>query len=116
MAIDRARVAPLHATAETGSDSVTIDLGQRRFFVAWITINMVDPRLPFDRNEAIATDIFTVDGSRTASRVFDGDHFGPLGSGSNVFQGAFVGVGQRIEYWLRVFGTVDAAAEAVVVV
>jgi hypothetical protein len=115
MAIGGARVEPLFANAETGSDSVTIDLGLPRFFLAWITINMVDPRLPFDRNEAIAADIFLVDGSRTAVRVFDADHWGSEGSFSNVFQGAFVGFGQRITYFLRVFGTVDAAAEAIVV-
>ena len=60
MAIDGARVEPLHVTAETGSDSVTIDLVEPRFFLAWMTINMVDPRLPFDRDEAIAADIFLV--------------------------------------------------------
>jgi hypothetical protein len=116
MAIDGGRVAPLFASPSVGSGSVTINLGQPRFFVAWITVNMVDPTIDFDRDNAIAADIFTVDGSRTASRVFDGAHFGPSGSADNVFQGAVVGFGQRITFFLRIFGPdVAAAGEAVVV-
>lgn len=118
MAIDAARVAPLFASPSAGSsDSVTIDLGSRRPFLAWITINMVDPTIDFDRDNAIAADIFLVDGSLTASRVSGGAHFGPSGSGSNVFQGAVFAVGRRITFYLRIFGPdVAAAGEAVVVV
>ena len=116
MAIAGARVAPLFASPSAGSGSVTINLGRPEFFVAWITVNMVDPTGAFDSDNAIAADIFFVDGSQTASRVFGGAHFGPLGSGLNVFQGAFVGVGQSITFFLRTFGPdVSAAGEAVVV-
>jgi hypothetical protein len=116
MALAGGRVAPLFASPSTGSGSVTINLGRPQFFVAWITVNMVDPTIDFDRDNAIAADIFLVDGSRTASRVFGGDHFGVSGSAANVFQGAVVGFGTRITFFLRIFGPdVSAAGEAVVV-
>ena len=116
MAIETGRVAPLFATPNV-SATVTIDLGQPRLFLAWITVNMVDSLDNFDRDNAIAADIFTIDGSLTAVRVFNGDHWGPQGSGSNVFQGAAFAFGQRITFFLRAIGPdVSAAAEAVVVV
>jgi hypothetical protein len=116
MAIEGGSVAPLFATPSVRSASTTIDLGAPRLFVAWLTLNMIDPLDAFDRDNAIAADIFTIDGNRTATRVFDGDHFGPLGTGSNVFQGATFGFGQRIGFFLRVVGPgVAVAAEAVVV-
>jgi hypothetical protein len=94
-----------------------IDLLQPRTFLAWITVTVIDTTGPFDRTGAVAADIFSVDGNRTASRVSGGDHFDAPGDASNVFQGAFFGVGQRIEFWLRVFDpNVDAAAECVVVI
>jgi hypothetical protein len=117
MAIETGRVEPLFVNSQVTSDSVTIDLGQPRLFLAWITVNMVDSLIDFDRDNAIAADIFTIDGSLTAVRVFDGDHFGPQGSGNNVFQGAAFAFGQRITFFLRGFGPdISAAAEAVVVV
>jgi hypothetical protein len=117
MAIDTARILPLHVNISSQTASGTIDLGQPRRFLAWITVNMIDPTINFDRDNAIAADIFSVDGALTASRVNGGDHFGAPGSGSNVFQGAFFGVGRRITFFLRVFGPdVNAAAECVVVI
>lgn len=117
MAIDTARILPLHVNINSHSASGTIDLGTRRTFLAWITVNMIDPTINFDRDNAIAADIFTVDGALTSSRVNGGDHFGPPGSVANVFQGAFFGTGRRITFFLRVFGPdVNAAAECVVVI
>jgi hypothetical protein len=113
-----ARAEPLFALSSTpGSDSITIDLVFARPFVAFATITMVDSLDNYDTDNAVAADIFTVDGARTSSRVFDGDHFGEQGSGENLFQGAFVGVGQRIEFWLRAFHIEDLEAygEAVVI-
>jgi hypothetical protein len=120
MAIDGGRVVPLFTAPGTTFDSATVNLGTRRFFVAWITINWDDPLRNYDRDNAIAADIF-VDGSPTAVRAFNGDHFGPLGPpGSpnffNVFQGAVATFGQRITFFLRVFGPdIAAGAEGVVV-
>jgi hypothetical protein len=117
MAIETARIMPLKVNISVREASGTIDLLQPRTFLAWITVTVIDPTGPFDRASAVAADIFSVDGNRTASRVFGGDHFEAAGDDTNVFQGAFFGVGQRINFWLRVFDpNVDAAAECVVVI
>lgn len=50
---------------EGGSASATIDLGRRRPFLAWGSVSMVDPLTDFDRDNAYAFDIFTIDGSLT---------------------------------------------------
>ena len=70
---------------EGGSASATIDLGRRRPFLAWGSVSMVDPLTDFDRDNAYAFDIFIVDGTLTASRGTGGEHWGPPGSGNNVF-------------------------------
>jgi hypothetical protein len=93
--------------SEGGSASATIDLGRRRPFLAWGSVSMVDPLIDFDRDNAYAFDIFTVDGIQTASRLTGGDHWGPPGSGNNVFDGAVRGFGQRINFWLRTIHSAD---------
>lgn len=92
---------------EGGSASATVDLGARRRFLAWGSVTMVDPLTDFDRDNAVALDIFTVDGALTANRVFGGDHWGPEGSGDNVFDGAVVGFGRRVNFWLRSLHSAD---------
>jgi hypothetical protein len=49
----------------------------------------------------LSFDIFRIDGALTSSQVLGGDHWGPSGSGSNVFEGAVVRTGRWIECWLR---------------
>jgi hypothetical protein len=121
MAIDSGVVEPLFTNSSVPFDTMTVDLGRPRTFVAFITITWNDPLNNYDRDNAIAADILTVDGNFTAVRAFGGDHFGPQGSpGSpnptNVFQGSVVAFGQVIEFWLRVFGPdIAAGAEAVVI-
>jgi hypothetical protein len=108
---------PMWALNATGNASVTIDLGRRRRFLAWATTTMIDSLTDFDRDNAVAADIFTVDGVQLSPRVSGGDHWGPEGSGGNVFPGAFVGFGRRINIWLRVFHIedIEAYGEAIVV-
>lgn len=36
-----------------------------------------------------------------------GDHWGPQGSGGNVFEGAVRGFGQRVSFWLRTIHSAD---------
>ena len=84
-----------------GSASATVDLGRARPFLAWGSVTMVDSLNDFDRDNAYAFDIFTIDGVRTASRVSGGAHWGPSGSGSNVFEGAVRGNGRFVNMWLR---------------
>jgi len=90
-----------------GSGTVQVDLGTTRRVLAWGQMTMVDSLADADRDNAYAFDIFTVDGSLTASRVFGGAHWGPLGSGSNVFEGAVQGFGQRVNFWLRTIHSAD---------
>jgi len=90
-----------------GSASATIDLGRARRFLAWGSATMVDSLNDFDRDNAVAFDIFTIDGVKTPTAVFGGDHWGPLGSGNNVYQGAVVGKGRFVNMWLRSIHTDD---------
>ena len=92
---------------EGGSDNVIVDLGERRRFVAFGSATMVDSLANFDRDNAYAFDIFTIDGIRTVPQVSGGEHWGPAGSGSNVFEGAVVGTGRRIDFWLRTIHSQD---------
>ena len=92
---------------EGGTASATVDMGRPRRFLAWGSVTMVDPLTDFDRDNAVAFDIFTVDGSLTSSRVFGGEHWGPSGSGNNVFDGALVGFGRRVTFFLRSIHTAD---------
>src|SRR5262245_5515259 len=109
-------VVPMWALNSTGWASVTINLGERRPFLAWATVTMIDSLTDFDRDNAVVADIFTVDGVLLPWRVANGDHWGPPGSASNVFPGAWVGFGSRINIWLRVFHIADLEAygEAIV--
>jgi hypothetical protein len=121
MAIDSGVVEPLFTNLSVSFDTVTVDLERPRTFVAFITITWDDPVNNYDRDNAIAADILTVDGNFTAVRAAGGDHFGPLGppgspNPTNVFQGAVVAYGQVIEFWLRRFGPdIQVGAEAVVI-
>jgi len=112
----QAFVAPMFALNSTGQASVTIDLLERRPFLAWCTVTMTDSLANFDRDNAIAADIFLVDGVVQPIRVFNGDHFGPFGSGANLRPGAIRGFGRLINCWLRVFhiGDLEAYGEAIV--
>lgn len=96
--------------SEGGSDSVTIDLGSQRPFIAWGSVSMIDPLNDFDADNAYALDIFTIDGELTGSKVHGGEHWGAEGSGNNVFEGAVVGNGRFIEVWLRAIHTDDLDA------
>lgn len=102
--------------SEGGSASATINLGWKRPFLAWGSVTMIDPLTDFDRDNAVAFDIFTVDGQRTTSRVYSGDHWGPQGAGNNVFDGVVIGYGQFIEFWLRSIHAADLDAFGVAIV
>lgn len=82
-------------------ETATINLGSRRTFYAWCNITMIDSLTDFDRDNAVAIDIYQVDGVQTGWRVSGGDHWGPSGAASNVLQGAMVGTGQRITFRIR---------------
>jgi hypothetical protein len=89
------------------SETATIDLGSSRHFYAWCQINMVDSLSDFDRDNAVAIDIYQVDGVRTDWRVSGGDHFGPSNTSQNVHEGAKTGFGRRITFRIRAMHSSD---------
>jgi hypothetical protein len=103
-------------TALTSSTSVTIDLGAQRSFLAWATVSMIDSLSSFDRDNAIAAEVYAIDGVRTTAIVSGGDHWGTSGSTTNLRPGAWVGFGRRITYRLRVFHVSDLAASGEAIV
>ncbi len=82
-------------------ETATINLGSPRTFYAWCNITMIDSLSDFDRDNAVAIDIYEVDGVRTGWRVSGGDHWGASNSATNVLEGAKVGTGQRITFRIR---------------
>lgn len=91
------------------SETATINLGSPRTFYAWTQINMIDSLTDFDRDNAVAIEIYQVDGNFTGWRVSGGDHFGAPNTSQNVHQGAMVGHGQRITFRIRAMHSQDLA-------
>lgn len=109
------RVAPLFVSPSARSASITINVGFRRPFVAFGSVTLVDSNIDYDFDNAIAFDVFRVDGVLTTARV-SGPKWGSPGSGNNVFDGAFVGTGQFITFFLRSRGPdISALAEPIVI-
>ena len=116
MAIDAGRAVNLFVVSNQTA-TVTVDLLQTRFFVASITINMIDSLIDFDRDNAVAADIFSVDGVRTAPLISGGDHWGGAGTFTNVHQASLVRFGRFVTFRLRGIGPdINACAQGVVVV
>ncbi len=114
--MDAHRVNLFALKNEGGSASATINLGSRRRFLAFGSVTMIDPLRDFDRDNAVAFDIYRIDGVKTSYRVYGGDHWGAHGNSNNVYEGAYVGYGQRIEFWLRSIHSHDLDAFGVGVV
>lgn len=107
--------APLFVAPFVGTTSVTINVGFRRPFLAFASVTMVDSLIDYDFDNAIAADVFSVDGVLTTPLV-SGPKWGPPGSPNNVFQGAVVGFGRFITIFLRNRGPdISALAEGVVI-
>jgi peptidoglycan hydrolase-like protein with peptidoglycan-binding domain len=109
---DVATVVHLWAFAG-GSSSALIDLGARRRFLAWGQPTFYDSLARFDRDNGVAFDIFTVDGNNPLRVGFGGDHLGTNGAPSNLFAGAAVGVGRRVQFRLSTFHSSDLEAYGV---
>ena len=84
--------------ANSGTRTVTINLGTRQRFLAWGSVTWLDPQTDFDRDNAAAIDITHIDGIRTSTRLNGGDHLGDPGASRNLHQGALVRTGQRITF------------------
>lgn len=86
--------------ATKGTDSVTIDLGQTRHFLAWGSVTMIDSLNSYDRDNWHGIDVYEIDGQRTSWRVSGGDHLGSANAPSNIYEGVRIGYGQRITFRL----------------
>lgn len=92
---------PLWAVSVTGgTDTVTIDLGRRRNFLAWGIITVLDAQIDLDRDNMCFVDVFEVDGTRTGWRAAGGDHFGSPSSPANPHQPAYAGYGRTVMFRL----------------
>jgi hypothetical protein len=102
----------------SGTDSVTIDLGAERNFLAWTTVTMVDSLADFDRDNHYVADIFEIDGVRTASQIHNGPNWGTYECPANVYQGARRGHGRRITFRLSAghVSDLEVAGYAIVLV
>jgi hypothetical protein len=92
-----------------GSETATINLGSAKTFYAWCQISTIDSLTDFDRDNAIAMDIYKIDGNRTTWCVSGGDHFGSSNTWKNVHEGALAGYGQRITFRIRAMHSADLA-------
>jgi len=97
----------LWTAGNTSTDTATIDLGTAQTFYAWCQINLVDSRSNFDRDNAVAIEVYKVDGALTTWRVSGGDHYGASNTDANVHEGALTGHGRRITFRLRAAHTSD---------
>jgi hypothetical protein len=109
---DRAAVAHLWAFAG-GTHSAVIDLGRERRFLAWGEVTFVDPLTDYDRDNGVALDIFTIDGTSPGFVGSGGDHLGAPGAPSNLFPGAIVGRGRLVQFRLSTFHSEDLEAYGV---
>ncbi|RPJ38712.1 MAG: hypothetical protein EHM35_03885 [Planctomycetaceae bacterium] len=110
---------PLFAfNSEMGTDSVTIDLGAVRHFLAWGTITMIDSLIDLDRDNMCFIDVYEVDGNRTNWRVSGGDHLGSANSPGNAYEGTYVGYGRRITFRITAghVSDLEASGHAMVLV
>lgn len=110
--------ASMWALKETGGEgTVTIELGrERRHFLAWANVTMIDPLNDFDEDNAVVAEVFQVDGVETWKAVSGGDHWGDPGKSTNVHQGAFVGFGSSVTFRIRSLHTDDLDSYGVGVV
>ena len=108
----RASVVNLWAFAG-GTGSALVDFGRRRRFLAFGQATFVDSLTDYDRDNACALDVFRVDGELVGNAGFGGDHLGTNGAPSNLFQGAFIGVGRTVQFRLSTFHSSDLEAYGV---
>lgn len=92
---------------DTSTATATVDLGRRRTFLAWVSFGYIDPRRDFDKDNAIAAEIYAVDGVRVPYYAWGGDHLGPEGALTNLHQTSYQGWGRRITFRLRAFHSSD---------
>lgn len=105
----RATVVNLWAFAG-GTGSALVDFGRRRRFLAFGQTTFVDALSDYDRDNACALDVFRVDGELVGNVGYGGDHLGTNGAPSNLFPGAYIGVGRTVQFRLSTFHSSDLSA------
>lgn len=60
-----------------GTGTVAVDLGRRKRILAWGQVTMMDSLADLDRDNAVAVDVFDVDGDRPGPFIFAGITGGP---------------------------------------
>jgi peptidoglycan hydrolase-like protein with peptidoglycan-binding domain len=96
-----------------GTGSAVLDLGEARRFLAWSQVTFNDSLAQHDRDNAAAMDIFTVDANTPGWVGSGGDHLGGPGAPSNLFPGAMVGFGRRVQFRLSTMHSADLEAYGV---
>jgi hypothetical protein len=116
MTIGDARSVWLRAPVQGVPATITVSLGVRRFFVAQVAVNMLDPRIDYDADNAFAADIPKIDDAFTEI-VYWGGIWGPFGDNArNVHTPSFRGWGQTVTFRLRVMGPDESAVATGVVI
>jgi hypothetical protein len=102
-------------SADAGTSLADVDLGAPRQFTAFVATCGNDPRNAFDHDDAIALDIFRVDGARTGTSFSGGVHWGTAsGQDSNVLARTFWGQGRVITFRARSFAAASVLGIGVV--
>jgi hypothetical protein len=96
------------------TDVQDIDLGFARPFLAFVSYSVIDSLGPFDRGNAVAAEVYRVDGQPTWKYLYGGDHFGANGADSNVHEPMYRGFGRVIQFRARAFSDCNFFAFAVV--
>jgi hypothetical protein len=109
---NRAKTVHLQAFA-TGSDSVLVDLGSEKRFLAFGQVTYIDSLNKFDADNAVALDIFTIDDEMQSGVAHGGAHLGSDGAPSNLMAGARVARGRKVQFRLRAIHSEDLEAYGV---
>lgn len=91
-----------------------VDLGASRRFTAFVAIMFIDSLGPFDRDNAVAAEVYMIDGRPTFNWINGGDHLGPSGADANVHAPTVSGVGRVIRFRARCWADANLAAIGIV--
>jgi hypothetical protein len=103
-----------HAVQE---DTLTIDFGSKRSFLAWVQIGMIGGRGkgPWDFDNLITAEVLFVDEEPVSSEAVGG-RLGPQGALTNYHVGAIRSRGRQITFRLRVWQPEEMFALATAIV
>ncbi len=104
-----------HLSADDGTRIVSVNFGEPRKVLAFISMTSSDPRHDHDHGDMYAADIVRIDGFRTPGAYsYGGAHLGPDGSATNLLPAYFRGTATTIDFRLRSFQDATVWATGVV--